>query len=359
MEHPEKRDLDLTRNQLCAWLAGKLPERRDLRIQGLSAPAEAGASNETFLFDLESAGANGTQRESLVVRLKPRGMTLFPTYDLALQCRIMRALAGTAVPVPHVRWLEPDVALLGVPFYVMDRVPGRVPTDNPPLHMAGWVTEISPAERERLWWNGIEAMTRVHRLDWRALGFEFLAEPQRGATPLEQQLHYYDDYLHWAIDPSNYPVLRNVQNWLRANQPGDEPVTLCWGDSRLANLVFDEQCNCTALLDWEMARLGDPVQDLAWWLSSDRCFSEGLGIPRLPGFPSWGETVSRWEELVGRKARHLGYYQVLALYRYSIQMARMGAIYRHYGIYPFDDDMFMYNIGGNTLAKVFEEVSGA
>src|SRR5574340_1306394 len=106
MEHPEKRDLDLTRKQLCAWLAKKMPEHADLRIHGLSAPAEAGASNETFLFDLEWAGGNGVHREGLVVRLKPRGMTLFPTYDLALQCRIMRSLEATAVPVPRVRWLE-------------------------------------------------------------------------------------------------------------------------------------------------------------------------------------------------------------------------------------------------------------
>jgi aminoglycoside phosphotransferase (APT) family kinase protein len=358
MEHPEKRDLDLTRKQLCAWLAGKLPSAGDVRIHGMSAPAEAGASNETLLFDAEWDSAGEVHHEHLVIRLKPRGMTLFPTYDLALQFRIMQVLDGTNVPVPRMRWLEMDDGPLGVPFYVMDRMNGRVPSDSPPMHLAGWITELSPEQRGRLWWNGIETMTRVHRLDWRALGFDFLAEPQRGATPLEQQLHCYDEYLNWAIDPSGYPMLQTAQRWLHAHQPEDEPVALCWGDSRLANQIFDDQLNCVALLDWELARLGDPVQDLAWWLTLDRCFSEGLGIPQLPGFPDRAATIARWEQLLGRQARHLGYYEVLGLYRYSIMMARLTVTYKHYGIYPFDDDLFMYNIGGTTLTRVFEEVSG-
>jgi aminoglycoside phosphotransferase (APT) family kinase protein len=175
---------------------------------------------------------------------------------------------------------------------------------------------------------------------------------------LAQQLHYYDEYLSWAVNPAQFPLLRAVQRWLQANPPADEPVGLCWGDSRLANLVFDDQLNCVALLDWEMIRLGDAIQDLAWWLTSDRCFSEGFGIERLPGFPDRAATIARWEELVGREARHLPYYEILALYRYSIQMARIGLVFKHYGIYPSDDDMFIYNIGGTTLARVFEEVSG-
>jgi len=359
MEHPEKRDLDLTQTQLRTWLASKLPGAQDLHIRGLSAPTEAGASNETFLFDAEWTTAGTPHCERLVVRFKPRGMTLFPTYDLGLQCRVMQMLAGTDVPVPHVRWFEPDVQVFGVPFFVMDCVAGRVPPDNPPMHIAGWVTELSPEQREHLWWNGLEAATHVHRLDWRTLGFDCLAEPQRGATPLVQQLQYYDEYLAWAVDPAQFPLLGTVQRWLHANPPADEPVALCWGDSRLANQVFDEQLTCVALLDWEMARLGDPVQDLAWWLAADRCFTEGLGIPRLAGFPDRAATVARWQTLVGREARHLPYYEVLALYRYSIQMARIGRVFKHYGIYPSDDDLFVYKIGAVTLARAFEEVTRA
>jgi len=359
MEHPEKRDLDLTQQQLRAWLASKLPGTQDLQIREFAAPAEAGASNETFLFEAEWTGAGKVHRERLVVRFKPRGMTLFQTYDLGLQCRVMQMLAGTDVPVPRVRWFEPDTEAFGVPFFVMDRVGGRVPPDNPPMHLAGWVTELSPAERERLWWNGLEAATHVHRLDWRALGFDCLAEPQRGATPLIQQLDYYDDYLAWAVDPSQFPLLGTVQRWLHANRPADEPVALCWGDSRLANQVFDDQLRCVALLDWEMVRLGDPVQDLAWWLASDRCFTEGLAIPRLPGFPERAATVARWEQWIGRAARHLPYYEVLVLYRYSIQMARIGLVYKHYGIYPSDDELFVYKIGAVTLARAYEEVTNS
>jgi aminoglycoside phosphotransferase (APT) family kinase protein len=178
----------------------------------------------------------------------------------------MKALWDTDVPVPRMRWYEPDAGPLGVPFYVMDRLEGRVPADNPPFHMTGWVTELSPEQRERMWWNGLEAMARVHRLDWRALGFDFLAEPHRGATPLEQQLHYYD-FLTWGFNANRHPVFDAAQRWLRAHQPAEQPVAICWGDARLGNQIFNDQLDVVAVIDWGMARLGDPVQDLAWFNS--------------------------------------------------------------------------------------------
>lgn len=81
MQSPEKRDLDLTRAQLCAWLARQIPGAGDVRIHGLSAPAEAGASNETLLLDAEWTIKGRAHLERLVLRLKPPGMTLFLTYE--------------------------------------------------------------------------------------------------------------------------------------------------------------------------------------------------------------------------------------------------------------------------------------
>jgi aminoglycoside phosphotransferase (APT) family kinase protein len=358
MPAPRTRDLNLTRQQLRAWLATQLPSAHDLQITELRGPSETGFSSDTLMFDADWI-SNGTDharhRARLVARLKPMGFTVFPTYDVAMQYRVMKALDDTDVPVPRMRWLEEDPSVLGVPFYVMERVDGRVPSDNPPYHTGGWVPELAPAERTELWWSGFDAMARVHRLDWRSLGFDFLAKPERGASPLVQQLHEYDEFVDWGMDRRRHPLIERAQGWLHAHQPADEAVGLCWGDSRLGNQIFNGT-QCVAVIDWEMARLGDPVQDLAWWLALDRCFSEGLSVERLPGLPDRHATIARWEKLVGREARHFAYYEVLGLYKFAAIMSRVIQQMKYYEVFPADSDMDVNNLATGPLATTLDEV---
>src|SRR5206468_38805 len=136
---------------------------------------------------------------------------------------------------------------------------------------------------------------------------------ERGRPGLDQQLDYYDDYYAWALDQSpgrvKNPIADAAFAWVRDNRPsGDEPLHLCWGDSRFGNQLFRD-FRCVAVLDWEMVTLGNPVQDLAWWIFLDRHFSEALGVPRLAGFPSYEATTERWQELTGLPADHLDFYQ--------------------------------------------------
>src|SRR6266542_1372452 len=123
---------------------------------------------------------------------------------------------------------------------------------------------------------------------------------RRAATPLAQQLRYWDEFFSWGLERARYPLLEAALAYLRREKPGDEPVGLCWGDARLGNQVFDGG-RCVAVLDWEMASLGNPVSDLAWWIALDRCFSEGVGAERLAGFPERAATIARWEALTGRR----------------------------------------------------------
>jgi len=356
MPSPKPRDLEVTRLRLRHWLRAKLGAH-DLHVGALQAPSSTGFSSDTLMFDAEWTAEGRARRAALVARLKPTGFTVFPTYDLPLQHRVMQIVGGTDVPVPRVRWLEEDDSVLGVPFYIMDRVSGRVPTDNPPYHAGGWVCDLTPQEREALWWSGLEAMARIHRLDWRALGLGFLDKLPHGASPLEQQLHEYDEYLRWGMDRTRYPLLEQAQSWLRAHRPAEEPVALCWGDSRPGNQIFDGT-RCVAVLDWEMVRLGDPVQDLAWWIALDRCFSEGIGVQRLPGFPDRQATVARWEEWVGRPARHLAFYEVLALFKFAAIMARVSLQLKHYEILPADSDMDVNNLASQVLSRALDAAGG-
>jgi aminoglycoside phosphotransferase (APT) family kinase protein len=237
----------------------------------------------------------------------------------------------------------------------MERVEGRIPTDNPPMHDEGWIAEdLSEGERKALWWSGFEAMCSVHGVSWQGR-FEFLLEPERGATPLDQQLDYYQSYFRWGMEPSRHPDIVEALDYLERNKPSTQPIALCWGDSRLANQIFDG-LTCVALLDWEMARLGDPVQDLAWWLASDRCFTEGLEIERLPGFPSEAETIARWQTLTGFDASRFDYYTVLALTRFSMQMARIAQYMKKIEIIDQENEFDAENLASITLRRALEEV---
>lgn len=359
MPEPRGRDLEATRQALAPWLRALHPDAEKLELSEPAGPSDTGFSSDTLLFEARIQEGGRERVERLVARLEPRGFNVFPHYDVAAQYRILEILgARSDVPVPRVRWLETDPAVLGVPFYVMDRVEGVVPTDNPPMHVGGWVPGLSEAERARLWWSGVDVLCRIHRLDPAALGLDFLEAPERGPDPLAQELARYEHMFAWGLpEPDRYPLLQRALAWLREAKPEGEPVGLCWGDSRLANMIFRD-LECVAVLDWEMALLANPLLDLAWWITADRCFSEGLGVPRLAGLPGWEATVERWCERTGRSADHLGYYQVLALARFAVIMARIGLQMKHYGILPQDADMDVHNLASTTLARVLDEQAG-
>ncbi len=173
------RDLAADKEKFQRWIERRLPDARDVAITDLVSPASSGFSNETLLFDLSYREDGTEHRRELVVRIEPIGYQVFPVYDMGLQFRTMKRLAPTDVPVPGMLWLETeDSEVFGAPFYVMERVEGRVPPDNPPYHAGGWVTELAPAQRRALWLNGFEAMAKIHRLDYAALGFSDLDMPE-------------------------------------------------------------------------------------------------------------------------------------------------------------------------------------
>ncbi len=332
MPTPWQRDLEADTPKFEAWLRAQLPEARDLRMSPLVAPSSSGFSNETLLFDL-SWDAGGRLREaSLVVRIQPTGYQVFPEYDLGLQYRVMDLLKPTEVPVPEVLWLEEhDPSIFGAPFYVMSQVRGRVPTDNPPYHVDGWMKEISPAEREAIWLGGFDAMARIHRLDLDASGLGFLRRPELGQDGLAQELAYYRRFLDWAAGGRSQPVIEAAYEWLLKHRPAEQRDGLVWGDARIGNIIFDGT-RPAAVLDWEMATVGSPEKDVAWAIFLDRHHSEGLETPRLPGFPSYEDSIAFYEERSGLRVEHIDYYQVFAGFRFSVIMLRIAQQLVHYGV---------------------------
>ena len=332
MPEPLGRDLERTRSQIRGWLRGKLPGAEDLQLSELTAPEGSGFSNDTLLFDLIWNEGNASRGQSFVVRIHPSGFPIFPFYDVGKQYRVMKIIGENSdVPMPRMYWNEQDPGIIGAPFFVMERMEGRVPPDSPLYHVGGFLTELSEAERATIWLNGIEVMTRIHKLDPQKLGLEFLALPQLGATPFEQHLTYYERYLEWAAGGRPQPIAEAALEWLKRKIPEEGPTAISWGDSRIGNIMFRD-CVPSAVLDWEMVTLGDPEQDLAWYLFVDQVLSAGAGLPRLAGLPSREASVARYAELMGRDVKHLHFYEVWAGFRFAVIMIRLAQRSVGYGL---------------------------
>jgi aminoglycoside phosphotransferase (APT) family kinase protein len=359
MPGPVGRDLGLTRKQLAEWLPGRIVDAADgsvvegsVRVGELFGPEATGFSSDTLMFDVAWRESGGRERSlGLVARIHPEGELLFPEYDLPMQFAILRALDATNVPVPKAWWEEWSGDFVGQPFYLMQRIDGRIPPDNPPYNAAGWVTELSSDARRDMWHSYVETLVAIHRLDPVSLGLSSLAKPDLGATPLEQELAYYENFFRLAYGDREHPTVSRSLPWLRANMPRTAlgPV-LAWGDARVGNMIFREN-RCVAVLDWEMARLADPMMDLAWGLFLERYHTEGTGVERLAGFPDRDGTIALYEDLSGTRTENLEYYELLAGMRFSVILIRLAQQMIARGFLPGDTEFEWNNPVSNLHAK--------
>ena len=327
--------------RLADWLREQLPDRHDLTVSE-PRPAAQGMSTDTRHFTVTWAEDGERRAERFVLR-RPPAEPLFPDYDLARQFHLMRALENTPLPVPRARWLEPDPGVVGSPFYVMDEIPGCVTaSDFPTYHVHGTYFEATPEGRETMWRRCVETIAEVHALDWRQLGLSALARPEYGDDPLEQQVNYLDHCLRWALAQeaeAPQPVLEEAVAWLRAHRYVPEHVTLCWGDSRMSNILYSpDGFDVRGVLDWEIAFLGDHESDLAWMLFLEWMNTTAGGIAPADGTPSREETVRHYEELTNLPVRNLRYNEVLAALLLAIPLLGITRRMRAEGQLPAEAD---------------------
>lgn len=307
------------------WLADQIPDAANIEVSNVVVPQSSGFSNETFLFDAGWTGPDGPVEAQLVLRSQSITHVVFPEPDVIEQQYVTMKLLGdhTDVPVPRTRWSEPDPSLFGQPFFVMDRVVGRAPGDNPPYTAEGFVVDMTPAER-RVWHHqGLSAMCAVHRVDWEAVGFQHLDRRGHGELGPEQRQGYLAHFLAWATGGEPHPVANRAWDWLVANWPDDgQHIELCWGDARPGNQLF-RGTDVVAVLDWEMVSLGNSESDLGWWLFAQRYHTDGNGLPLLEGMMTSTQTVARWEHQVGRTAVNIDFYEILAGFQFTLAMIRL------------------------------------
>ena len=358
MPVPAQRDRGEAREALTRWIQARQPGSEDVWVSEVGGPTYSGYSHETLFFDANWKDVDGRRVENrFVARVKPSRHTVFPDDAFAAEHRVMSALGSTDVPLPKIYGLEKDTSYLGAPFFLMERLDGEVPADNPPYTTQGWLIDASPDDQARVWWSGLEAMAAVNRIDVEKYDLGFLRTFRSGEPGPASELAYWRAYQAW-VDASG---VDRVEEAFAAIEPelldaAGVDTGLSWGDARIGNQMFDpNNYSCVAVFDWEMTTIGEPEMDLAWFLYFDRVFSEGLNVPRPPGFPSHRESIERWEALTGRTVKRLRPYMIFAGIKFSLVLMRLGKLMVEFEVLPPDTEFGTRSFAMDFLARQLDE----
>ena len=275
---------------------------------------QGGQSNPTFHIQ---AGDH-----AYVLRKKPPGKLLPSAHAVDREYAVIRALQGSAVPVPKVHLLCTDESVIGQMFYVMDHVPGRVFNDR-------LLPGCAPAERMAMNHDLIKVLAALHAVDPRAVG---LGEFGRAEGYVGRQVARWSKQYE-ASKVDEVPSMDKLAAWLPANDPKQDQTVIIHGDYRPGNVIFAPNApKVAAVLDWELSTLGHPFPDLAYYCLPYRIprggISQGLlGMDLAAhGFPSEPDIVAAYCRARGiAEIPHWDYYIVFSLFRLS---AIMAGVYR-------------------------------
>jgi aminoglycoside phosphotransferase (APT) family kinase protein len=291
---------------LAAWLRP--------RVAGLEAEPELlqfgrGFSNLTYLVRFGG--------RELVVRRAPPGVNIKSAHDMGREFRILSALAPTWSKAPRPLAHCDDAAVIGTPFYVMERVAGiilraRVPDaivlDAPTMQRAS----------EAL----CDTMAEIHNLDWRAVGLGDLGKP---AGYIERQVKgWAERYTKAKTD--DVPQIDRLGRWLEEHRPAESGATLVHNDFKYDNVILaPDMGSVVAVLDWEMATIGDPLMDLGtalgYWIEADDppVFQVMVfGPTNRPGNLTRMAFAERWSRATGRDASNLVFYYAFSLFKLAV-----------------------------------------
>ncbi|MDX9789108.1 MAG: phosphotransferase family protein [Desulfobacterales bacterium] len=242
------------------FFRNKMPEVKNLIVTGLKKNT-AGFSYETAFFHAEWIENEEQISKDFVIRAEPKGGGLVEPYDVRIQYWILKSLQGTPIPVPKVYWLETDLNVIGSPFFIMDMVEGEIPEP--------WAFFKHPyyrdsVKREQIGKKMVEVLAHIHNVDWKALGLgEHMEVPAEGkGAALSEIEKWWKIIKEFRVEPE--PILADTYMWLKENMPNTKKLTLVHGDYRLGNFIWNDD-RISAVLDWEMAHIGDPMCDLGWF----------------------------------------------------------------------------------------------
>ena len=308
--------------KLRAWLEANVPREGAPAFE--VARHQAGHSNETFFLTWGDA--------RLVLRRPPRGAFLPTAHDVLREHRILSALGGTGVRAPCILAACDDESVLGAPFYLMERARGEVlRTALPP--------DMSEAQRAAVGDELVDALAEIHNVPWEQTPLADIGKPDGYlGRQVRRWTGQMEMALPWTENKRPVPELWEAGKWLAANVPESPRTTLVHGDYKLDNVLFTfdgGEPRLTAVLDWEMATLGDPLADFGWmlsfWRQADDPAEDLLSItPRLteaPGMRTRRELIERYEKKTGTAVANLAFYETLAVWKLAILLE--GSFARH------------------------------
>jgi aminoglycoside phosphotransferase (APT) family kinase protein len=288
------------RGQLMEYLRSQgMPVTEPLQI----APISGGQSNPTYILK------SGDLR--LVLRKKPPGQLLASAHAIDREYRVMKALRGSAVPVPHMHAYCEDDHILGTPFYVMEFLDGRVLTDQS-------LPGLSTQERTDIYSEMNRVIAALHGVDYQAIG---LADYGKPGNYFARQINRWSRQTRESTLPLNQ-AMRHLMDWLPEHLPAGDETTLVHGDYRMDNLVFHPtEPRIIGVLDWELSTLGHPLADLSYqcmaWTIAPTLWRGIAGLDLLSlGIPTEQAYVAMYATQTGRDpAEHWDFYMAYNLFR--------------------------------------------
>lgn len=311
----DPRGLDL--GALRAWLDAQAPGTVNAELTATL--ITGGKSNLTY------SVSDGTRE--YVVRRPPMGHVLATAHDMSREYHAMAALAPTDVPVPRMIALCEDTDVIGAPFYVMEKVAGT------PYNRASDLAVLGADRTRVITERMVDTLAVLHSVDYVAVG---LAEFGRPEGYLGRQVKRWKKQLA-ASQSRDLPGMDELVARLEATLPEESGATIVHGDFRLDNLLVDDSDRVTAVLDWEMSTLGDPLTDLAILLAYQQ-LAEGADpqgaaanmvtdAARAEGFLSREEILARYADKSGRDVSEIHFHLGLAFFKLAVILE--GIHYRH------------------------------
>ena len=268
-------------------------------------PIAGGQSNPTFFVDFDN--------RSMVLRKQPSANLLPSAHAVDREFRVMQALAATDVPVPKMLLFHAARDVVGTPFYLMERLQGRV---FPHYALPG----MEPTERRDIYLAMADAMARLHKVDWAAIG---LSDFGRSGGYFSRQIARWTKQWQTARTRESADVERLIA-WLPKNIPDETETRISHGDFRLGNLMFHPTQPCVVgVLDWELSTLGHPLADVAFnciayhTLPAEYGGIRGLDLAAL-GIPAQADYLKHYSATSGRADGVSAFHFAFALFRMAV-----------------------------------------
>ncbi len=314
---PTRPGEELDAAKLETYLRQALP---DLSGHVQIAQFPKGYSNLTYLL-------NVGERE-LVLRRPPFGAKIKTAHDMGREYRILSHLIAVYPKVPRPLAYCEDESVLGAPFYIMERVKGIILRAKPPTGL-----QLTPASMRRISESFIDNLTEIHGVDYVAAGLGDLGKPEGYIT--RQVEGWIKRYQNARTD--DIPEMERIAAWLVEHKPAEAGGGLIHNDYKYDNLVLDPQdvSQIRAVLDWEMATIGDPLMDLGstlgYWVDPDDpedWQKQSFGMTTWPGNLNREQLLERYMHKSGRTVGQAVFYYAYALFKIAVIVQQIYARYK-------------------------------